>query len=103
MLFVEIPLGHAPVIYRAKKCLNLVPEQFIIERYQFSCKPHALQMLKRHDYISGGEIDEVLRKSPCIPRIYPVQRQRNIFREQKEQNDDFTKTLVQPLEIDYER
>ena len=98
MLFVEIPLGHAPVIYRAKKCLNIVPEETTVARYQFSCKPHALQMLKGFDYISGGEIDEALRKSTSIKWIYPVQRDRNLFKIEEPRNNDFAETLIKPLE-----
>lgn len=94
MLFIEIPLGHSPVIYRAKHCLNLVDETMIVERYKFACKPHALQMLKRFDYISGSEINEFLRKALVIKWIYPVQRQRNLFKVPQPQDNDFADTLV---------
>lgn len=94
MLFVEIPLGHLPVIYQAKFCLNLVQEEKLVERYKFSNKPYALQMLRRFDYVSGGEIDSELRKLKSIRWIHPVQRRFFIFREPEPDNHQFYKTLA---------
>ena len=78
MLWVEIAAGAEPVIYRSKRRLHLVSSKYLLKCHAFTCKAHALQMLKKHpdSYEFSKFIRVALLEMPTVPQFHWVQRRR---------------------------
>ncbi|MBS7708170.1 hypothetical protein [Chelatococcus asaccharovorans] len=80
MIWIEIPVRHEPIIYRAKRFMGLVPREQRKKVYKFANQPQAMRLLKKYDFdagfIQGRLIWDMLTRADWIPEIYPVQRRK---------------------------